>query len=335
MRADSTHEEFEVGAPIGILSSRSWGVAAAQLLSENGHTVLLWDESRVIFEKLRDQRTHEFLPQNYKISSTVQLLNDPVEITKRCQTLICTTKANFLEPLLTRIAHVTHTDQIMLYTTRGFHPEHRMSISQLIPHMTRIRRTGYITGPALPIDIFNENLAAIVVASGYAEVGKHAQKLLQTPNLFVEGRADVQSIELASCMHTAVSFALGVSHATKLTRSGLGLCITKVVNDFTKIAEILGISVDAFLGVAGIGEIVAYGSSEDNVDYCLGCNAASDLPGARPHRGHAHEVLADMLVLSKRLGLHCHALEALVSIATGVAAGESAAREVVESLITH
>jgi glycerol-3-phosphate dehydrogenase (NAD(P)+) len=143
-------------------------------------------------------------------------------------------------------------------------------MSEVIEEESIVCRIGCLSGPNLSSEIMEGQPAATLIASSFTEVIKAGQKALKSARFQVYGDHDIIGAELAGALKNIIALAAGILGGKGLGKNIWALLITRGLSEMIHIGKAVGTEVKPFLGVAGIGDLVATASSKNSRNYKAG-----------------------------------------------------------------
>ena len=176
----------------------------------------------------------------------------------------------------------------MIHATKGFHCEfdidtiqpHNLKLSQiktmseLIREETAIVRIGCLAGPNLAAELAEHQPAATVIASRFDEVIHEGIVSLRSDRFQVYGNRDLLGIELTGVLKNYVALASGALSGLGYGENARAMLITRGMAEMIYIGKALGADKRSFLGMAGIGDLIATCSSPKSRNYSVGYRVA-------------------------------------------------------------
>ena len=281
---DSTNTS-EAKAPVGVIGSGSFGSAVANLLAEN-QQVFLHSRSPEVADSINSTRDNRGRKMHENIVATVDL----AEIASKCRLIYpVVPSAYFRESMQLLGPHLT-PEHILIHGTKGvdiqlpdgdeltvdykLNPAKVNTMTEVILQETIVRRVGCLAGPNLASEIANGQPAATVIASHFDEVIKIGQRTLRTPNFQVYGSHDLIGVEIAGVLKNVIALAAGALSGLGYGENAKALLISRGLVEMIHIGKHLGGDVTAFLGLAGIGDLIATCSSSRSRNYTVGYRLA-------------------------------------------------------------
>jgi glycerol-3-phosphate dehydrogenase (NAD(P)+) len=280
---------------VGVIGAGSFGSAIAGLLAEN-QKVLLYEHNFEAAERLRRERT----VKNFPLDENIEIAESLEQIAASCYLLFPVVPSAYFKSMIIDFSPYLRPDHLMIHATKGLHCEFDIdhakaedislkdikTMSELILQETGIVRVGCLAGPNLAMEIMEKQPAATVIASRFDEVIAEGQAALRSERFQVYGNRDILGIELSGVLKNYVAIASGALHGLGYGENARALLITRGMAEMIYIGKALGADKKAFLGIAGIGDLIATCTSPKSRNYTVGYRIA---------QGHnLQEVLNDL-----------------------------------------
>ncbi len=272
-------------SPVGVVGAGSFGTAIANILAENNQ-VLLYSRKPEVVEKIA--KTRKNVGQD--IHDHVTAVADLEEIGKRCNVIFpIVPSANFRD-MVRNLAPYLRPYHVLIHGTKGLDinlpkghkisprspltREHVRTMSEVIAEESSVVRVGALAGPNLAREMAAQQPAASVVASHFDEVINTGQKLLKNDRFLIYGSNDLIGIELCGVLKNIIAIGAGMIAGLGLGENSKALLISRGMVEMIHIGKVLGGNVHAFLGLAGVGDLIATCSSPLSRNYTVGYRLA-------------------------------------------------------------
>jgi glycerol-3-phosphate dehydrogenase (NAD(P)+) len=265
----------------GVIGAGSFGIAIANLLAENGEVLLYTrteEQTKEINEKHRSK--------DYALSERIRATNDFKQIAEECFLIFPIVPSDSFVEMLEEIAPYLKPSHILIHGTKGLYTPKKISkelelkksdvftMSELIKIKTGVVRIGCLAGPNLATELSEHQPAATVIASEFNEVIDLGQKALRSSRFQVYGSNELLGVELAGVLKNYVAIASGMLTGLGYGENARALLITRGMAELIYVAKALGASERAFLGLAGIGDLIATCNSPKSRNYSVGLQLA-------------------------------------------------------------
>jgi glycerol-3-phosphate dehydrogenase (NAD(P)+) len=148
------------------------------------------------------------------------------------------------------------------------------TMSEVIKEESVVVRVGCLAGPNLAKELTQRQPAATVVASPFNEVFQIGKRLLRNDRFNVYDNPDLVGIELAGVLKNIIAIASGALSGLGYGENAKGLLVSRGAVEMVYLGRALGGNTKAFLGVAGIGDLVTTCNSPMSRNFTVGYRLA-------------------------------------------------------------
>ena len=224
--------------------------------------------------------------RGYKLLERVTPVSDLGLIASQCDIIFPIIPSSHFRGLMKQLAPYLHPYHILIHGTKGFDvrlPDGQTldtmqtldrsmvkTMSEVIQEETVAVRVGCLAGPNLSKELAEGHPAATVVASHFNEVINIGKRLLRTDNFQVYGNNDIVGVELAGVLKNIIAIAAGALSGMGYGENAKGLLISRGMVEMVYLGRALGGNTKAFLGVAGIGDLVTTCNSSLSRNFTVG-----------------------------------------------------------------
>jgi glycerol-3-phosphate dehydrogenase (NAD(P)+) len=183
-------------------------------------------------------------------------------------------------------------DHILIHCTKGFDllditesqllspelslkPSQIFTMSEVILQESNVMRVGCLSGPNLAAEIANKQPAATVIASRFDEVIREGQFAIRSKRFQAYGSNDILGVELGGILKNTMAIAAGGLSGLGFGQNALSFLISRGLGEIVRLGDALGAEKEAFLGLAGIGDLIATCTSPLSRNFIVGQRIAS------------------------------------------------------------
>lgn len=266
--------------PVGVIGAGSFGSAIANILSKNSDVILYARTQEIADEIIKSKKL-----QGKDLNNQITPTNDLKLITDECDVLFPIVPSENFPALVEDLSYFLKPYHILIHGTKGLiiskknwvkNEEKKIlredvyTMSRLIKEKTLAVRIGCLAGPNLARELADEDPAATVVASHFDEVIREGQRLLRNDRFQVYGSKDLLGIELTGVLKNIIAIAAGALNGMGYGENARSLLISRGLIEMIYLGQMLGANVQAFLGLAGVGDLVATCSSTLSRNFTVG-----------------------------------------------------------------
>jgi glycerol-3-phosphate dehydrogenase (NAD(P)+) len=203
-------------------------------------------------------------------------------------------------------------DQVVI-ASRGLELETGGWLSDTVTTESACLQVGVLAGPAIAAEVMQRQPSAQVVASRYDAVCQRTQTALHSASCRVYTSSDLLGVELAGACTATYAVVLGLAAALGQGVSVRGVIVTRGLAEANRLGRALGADDATFVGLAGVGDLVAAGAHPAHPGYAAGRLLGE---GKTPPASLPLEVNA-LLSLAHRHGVELPMLQALAAVIAG------------------
>ena len=275
-----TKKQARAKTTVGVIGAGSFGITVAQLLAVNNQ-VLLFARDPQIAQKINE--THVLHDVN--LSPRIVAVSSYSEIADTCEVIFPVVPSEDFRAMMKNLGPMLSPRHILIHGTKGLDTTRAKNImsftgklgredvctmSEVIAEECNVLRIGCLSGPNLSKEILEGQPTATVIASEYDEVVTIGIELLSSKKMFVFGSSDILGAELAGAFKNIIALGSGYLRGKGLGKNIQGLFITRGLHEITFFGGILGADKSAFLGTAGIGDLIATATSSSSRNFMFG-----------------------------------------------------------------
>lgn len=150
---------------------------------------------------------------------------------------------------------------------------------------------------------------ATVIASHFEEVVRIGREALNSPKFHVFGSEDLLGAELSGALKNTIAIGSGILGGLGMGKNLQAMLLTRGLHEMIHIGRALGSDSRAFIGTAGIGDLIATAMSEKSRNYSFGMRLAKgetydEIMKTIPELAEGTRTLKIVKQLSKTYKLH-------------------------------
>lgn len=310
-----------------VLGAGSFGTVLANIIAENGYCCSLWmrDESEAAEARLSGINSR-YLP-NLQLPDNLQIDSRLHHLAETCDVFLFTVPSHAFREVAREIAPFVKRSAVLLSGTKGIDPESGLMMSAILAAEIPNHEIGVLSGPNLAREIAEKQLTGTVIASKSAGVCHLVQKVMGNSYFRIYSNDDPTGVELAGTLKNIYAILSGVAVALGLGANSMAMLITRALAEMSRYAAAHGANPASYLGLSGVGDLVATCTSPLSRNYQIGVRLARgmSLADAVKDLGQTAEGVNTVAVIfhrAKALGISmplCDALHEILYDGRGVA----------------
>jgi glycerol-3-phosphate dehydrogenase (NAD(P)+) len=244
---------------ISVLGTGQWGTALAQILCDAGNDVLIWGRNTAVVDEINSRHTNAgslpgtALPQNLKATSDISVAME------HAQMVVLAVPAQSLRENLQQWRSLFKKDIPIVSSLKGIEVSTQLRMTEVIKQVLEMseEKLAIITGPNLAREVVLRQPAGAVAASVSQELADLVAKAFNNSYFRVYTSNDVIGCELAGAAKNVIALAVGMSIGMGFGENTQSLVITRGLNELTRLGIARGAMPLTFVGLAGVGDLLA------------------------------------------------------------------------------
>lgn len=267
---------------IGVIGAGSFGTAVANLIAYNTN-VLLYSRQSHLVETINSEHKHPDL--GVEMAPKVAATSDLEEMAKRCTLIFPIVPSDSFRDMMRNLSPYLRPYHLLIHGTKGFDfhklseedfkekkvtRDHISTMSEVILQESVVVRVGCLSGPNLAKEIFDGQPTATVIGSKFKEVIEAGKRALNSKHFQVFGTYEILGAELAGALKNVIAIGSGILGGLGMGKNIQALLINRGLIEMIYFGKAMDTTPKAFVGTAGIGDLVCTATSEDSRNYTFG-----------------------------------------------------------------
>ncbi len=244
---------------ISVLGAGTWGIALAQALAGDGHTVTVWSAIPAELEQLRRTREHKNLP-GVVLSDAIHYEADMKKVCRGQDLLLFAVPSVYLRSTVEKAKPYIKDGQLIADAAKGIEGQTLMTMTEVIrdvladsaPHSAVVA----LSGPTHAEEVAAGLPTAIVSACQDLEAAREVQDIFMSPQFRVYVNPDVRGVELCGALKNIIALASGIAQGLGFGDNTRAAIITRGVAEMCRLGIAMGCQAETFSGLAGMGDLV-------------------------------------------------------------------------------
>jgi glycerol-3-phosphate dehydrogenase (NAD(P)+) len=264
---------------IAVLGGGSFGTVLANIAASNGNNVSLWVRDSEQALRINSEGANSTYHPELKLSSNIAASENLEEVLKDSDIILIATPSIIFENIVQRIVPLIEGGAHIISCTKGIKLDPFRSMSDIISMNVdlNINSVGVLSGPNLEREIAENKVAGTVIASTSNVLINCVKDALSSDYFKVYSSNDIQGVELAGALKNIYAIICGMADAMGVGENAVGLILTRSMAEMSRFAVAKGANPITFLGLAGMGDLVATCTSNLSRNFQLGTHLGGGL----------------------------------------------------------
>tara|TARA_B100000575_G_C23125438_1_gene651980 strand:- start:1273 stop:2295 length:1023 start_codon:yes stop_codon:yes gene_type:complete len=285
---------------VAVLGGGSFGTVLANLAASNGYQVRLWVRDSEQALRINSEGANKNYHPELKLSENIYATDDLYAATKQAAIIFVATPSLVFENVINRLHNNIPDDVFIISCTKGIKEKPFRTMSDIINQkFSNNKIIGVLSGPNLAKEIADQKVAGTVVASKNKKIQEDVKQIISSNFFKVYSSEDVYGVELSGALKNIYAIICGISESLDVGENALGLILTRSMAEMSRFAVANGGNPMTFLGLSGMGDLVATCTSKLSRNYKLGLfiGRGYKLEDAKEKVGQVAEGLRTLLVI--------------------------------------
>ena len=258
---------------IAVLGGGSFGTVLANLSASNGFETSLWVRDTEQALRINAEGANATYHPELKLSEKIIASESLEKCISAADLVLVATPSAIFENIIKRLKPLIMDSMHVVSCTKAIAKNPMRSMTEIISHELETiigDKFGVLSGPNLAKEIANEKVAGSVIASYNAELKAFIKNALESEKFKIYESTDVKGVEYAGALKNIYAICCGIGDKLDVGENAIGLIITRSMTEMSKFAVHKGADPITFLGLAGMGDLVATCTSKLSRNFSLG-----------------------------------------------------------------
>ena len=258
---------------IAVLGGGSFGTVLANLSASNGFETSLWVRDTEQALRINAEGANATYHPELKLSDKIIASESLAQCISGADLVLVATPSAVFENIVKRLKPLVQDNMHIVSCTKAIAKNPMRTMTEIISHELETvigDQFGVLSGPNLAKEIANEKVAGSVIASHNAELKAFIKNALESEKFKIYESADVKGVEYAGALKNIYAICCGIGDKLDVGENAIGLIITRSMTEMSKFAVHKGANPITFLGLAGMGDLVATCTSKLSRNFSLG-----------------------------------------------------------------
>lgn len=309
---------MENSKSVAVLGGGSFGTVLANLAASNGYNVSLWVRDSEQALRINSEGANTTYHPELKLSKNITASDNLKEVLNNKSIIFIATPSIVFEQIVIRVSDYIDEKPYLVSCTKGILDDPFRLLSDIIS--SKLKNTiGVLSGPNLAKEIADEKIAGTVIASPDESLINIVKSVLSSETFKIYSSKDMQGVEMAGALKNIYAVICGMAESLKVGENAIGLILTRSMAEMSRFAVAKGANPITFLGLSGMGDLVATCMSTLSRNYQLGFNIGSgmSLSKAKESVGQVAEGVRTLEVVlkeSSKLNIKMPLVESMYNI---------------------
>lgn len=260
---------------VAVVGAGSWGTGVAWLLGTKGVPVSLWARSAEVAEGITATRRNPRYLRDVVLPSDVVATHDIERAVRSVDVVVVATPSQGVREAAEHIAPFLGPRTTVVSLAKGLESGSLLRMTEVLADVLGgPERLAALSGPNHAEEVSRGIPSTTVIAAHDEAVGLQLQDLFMAPSFRVYTNADVRGVELAGASKNVIAVAAGMSDGIGYGDNSKASLMTRGLAEMTRLGRHMGANQLTYMGLAGMGDLIATCTSQHSRNRALGESVA-------------------------------------------------------------
>ena len=258
---------------ITVFGTGSFGTALANVLAENGHSVLMWGKNENTVDEINQSHQNKRYLKDVTLIETIKATNQLEQAVNFSDIFLIALPPKAFRNVVTEINQHIKTKKTFIHVAKGIENETFKRVSEMIEDSVSKNHkngVGVLSGPSHAEEVVIKQPTTVAASSKDERISKLIQDLFMNDYLRVYTNNDLIGVELGGALKNIIAVASGIVAGMGYGDNAKAALMTRGLAEISRLGEKLGADPMTFLGLGGIGDLIVTCTSTHSRNYTLG-----------------------------------------------------------------
>lgn len=261
---------------IAVLGAGSWGSTLANMLTENGHQVVLWSRDEEQVKQLNEEHINPRYMKDLVYSSDLVATTDMKAAVKDAKVVLIVIPTKGIRSVAQRLNEILtdlHQQPLIMHATKGLEQNtYKRPSEMLTEELDPANRQAIVvlSGPSHAEDVAIKDMTAVTAASEDLKAAEKAQQLFSNSYFRVYTNDDVIGAEIGAALKNIIAIGAGAIQGLGYHDNARAALITRGLAEIRRLGVAFGANPMTFIGLSGVGDLVVTATSKNSRNWRAG-----------------------------------------------------------------
>ena len=255
---------------VTILGTGAYGIALSSMFLKNNCKITMWTKNLEEYKNLEKNRCNEKVLPGYYISKDIKFTMNMEEAIQKAEIIVIAIPVQYIKDVVLEVKKYYNKNCHICIASKGILGDNQGLPYKVVKRILHTKNISVISGPTFAVDMVNDALMGLVVASKNVKTNMVIKKALANDTLIVDISNDIEGIELCGAIKNIMAIGSGIIDGMNYPESTRCMLFTKCFHEMMNLIYGLGGHKASALTYAGIGDLLLTCTSYKSRNYTYG-----------------------------------------------------------------
>ncbi|HET6498715.1 MAG TPA: NAD(P)H-dependent glycerol-3-phosphate dehydrogenase [Coriobacteriia bacterium] len=254
-----------------VIGAGSWGTAIACVLGSKGVRTAVWARSQDVVDGIASEGRNPRYLSDVALPPSVWATTDLEGAVAGADVMIVATPSVAVRQTASALAELWDGSTPVVSLAKGLERGTLLRMTEVLAEVLGgSSRLAALSGPNHAEEVSLGIPSATVIAAYEEQVGLELRALFSTPSFRAYTNPDVVGVELAGASKNVIAVAAGISDGLGFGDNSKASLMTRGLAEMTRLGRSRGANPMTYMGLAGMGDLIATCTSRHSRNRALG-----------------------------------------------------------------
>jgi len=261
---------------VAVIGAGSWGTALAQVLTDNGNNVVVYDIDESVIEDINENHKNSKFFSEVILPENVKATTDLAVALKGAHFALLSVPTKVMRVALASMQEFLSPSTVVINASKGIEPGTHKRVSEIVSEVLGEEITFVVlSGPSHAEEVVIRELTSVTCAGNDVEVLFDIQQLFSNDYFRVYRTKDLIGVEIGGSIKNVMALGAGILAGLGYGDNARASLITRSLIEIKRLGVSLGAKEETFDGLSGLGDLIVTTMSRHSRNFQAGYKIGS------------------------------------------------------------
>lgn len=244
---------------IAVLGPGSWGTALAQVLSENGHEVVIWGNNPAQIDEINTYHTNRHYLPDLKLPEKIVGVKKMEEALVGADAVLFVVPTKAIRSVAEEFVLKVKNCPVIIHASKGLEQGTHKRISEILIEEIPVEKRKdvvVLSGPSHAEEVAVHDITTITAACVNESSAKYVQQLFMNDYFRIYTNNDVVGVETGAALKNIIAIGAGAIAGLGFGDDAKAAIMTRGLAEISRLGVAMGADPLTFSGLSGVGDLI-------------------------------------------------------------------------------